>query len=204
MSPVRRVTVAVAALLLASCDPNTTRPRVVPFPEDPSTNVRAKTSQATERLIVALTADSIPIAFRSLKDGYIESPWFNTTTLKPTTARPIGPDIVIVRGWVNPYQEGFSTIIVEAAYRPMADPSLPGRELERPLPLDHPFRQRLDSLVKAIPRGRNANEPNAPELAPAQQAPVPEQLPGPPTPARADSVRPASPPPATPRDSTRP
>ena len=201
MSRLRRMTAAVATLLLLACDPNTTRPRVVPFPEDPSTNVRAKMPQATERLVAALTADSIPIAYQSLRDGYVESPWFNITTLKPTTERPIGPDIVMVRGWVNPYQEGFSTIIVEAAYRPMADPSLPGRELERPLPLDHPFQQRLDSMVKAIPRGRNPGEPNPPEPTAGQQAPT--VFPGPPTPAKADSA-PVPPAPAAPRDSARP
>ena len=141
--------------LLLACDPNTTRPRVVPFPDDASTDsVRAKTPAATERLLAALTAEDIPIAFSSTKDGYVQSPWLNAETLKPTDARPIGMNVVRIRGWVNPFAPGYSTIIVEAAYRPYADPSLPERELERPLPKDHPVRLRLDTVLLRIPKNR--------------------------------------------------
>ncbi|MBP2648152.1 MAG: hypothetical protein H6Q77_1776 [Gemmatimonadetes bacterium] len=142
--------------MLLACNPNTTRPRVVPFPEDASTEVRAKVPAATERLIRAMTVDSIPIASQSLRDGWVVTPWLDAETLKPADARPIGTGIVRIRGWVNPSKEGFSTIIVEGAYRPYADPSLPERELERPLPKDHPLQARLDSLVARIPKGRSA------------------------------------------------
>ena len=86
----------------------------------------------------------------------METPWLNAETLRPTDARPIGTDVVRIRGWVNPGKEGFSIIIVEAAYRPIADPSLPERELERPLPKDHPVQVKLDSMLARIPKGRSA------------------------------------------------
>jgi hypothetical protein len=156
LPPCRPVILPLVVLLLLGCDPNTTRPRVVPFPEDASIEVHAKLPAATERLIRALTVDSIPIAVQSTRDGWVETPWLNAETLKPTDARPIGPDVVRIRGWVNPAREGFSTIILEAAYRPVADPSLPGRELERPVPKDHPVQVRLDSMLARIPRGRSA------------------------------------------------
>jgi len=120
----------VALLVLMACDPNTTRPRVNPFPEDATTEVRAKTPVATA-----------------------------------TDTRPIGTDIVRIRGWVNPGKEGFSVIIVEGAYRQMADPSLPERELERPLPPGHPVQVRIDSLLARIPTNR-AGTANAPRPAP--------------------------------------
>jgi hypothetical protein len=129
---------------------------VVPFPEDAQTEVHARISPATERLVRALTVDSIPIAVQSLRDGWVETPWLNAETLKPTDARPVGTQVVRIRGWVNPAKEGYSTIVVEAAYRPYADPSLPERELERPLPKDHPLQVKLDSLVARIPTGRSA------------------------------------------------
>jgi len=125
-------------------------------PEDASIEVHAKIPAATERLIRALAVDSIPIAVQSTRDGWVETPWLNAGTLRPTDARPIGADVVRIRGWVNPAKEGFSTIIVEAAYRPYADPSLPGRELERPVPKDHPVQVRLDSMLARIPKGRSA------------------------------------------------
>ena len=153
--------------LLYACNPNTTRPRITPFPEDPQTEVHAKISPATERLLRALAADSIPVKVQSVRDGWVETPWLNAETLKPTDARPIGTQVVRIRGWVNPAKEGYSTIIVEAAYRPYADPSLPERELERPLPKDHPLQLRLDSLVARIPTGRNASAALEPVPNPA-------------------------------------
>ena len=162
----RRETALLAlVLVLASCDPNTTRPRVVPFPEDATTEVRAKTPAATERLLAALAADSVPIKFSSTHDGYVETPWLSAETLRATDARPIGTDIVRIRGWVNPGKEGFSVIIVEGAYRQMADPSLPERELERPLPPGHPVQVRIDSLLARIPTNR-AGTANAPRPVP--------------------------------------
>jgi len=155
----------VALLVLMACDPNTTRPRVNPFPEDATTEVRAKTPVATERLLAALAADSVPIKFSSTRDGYVETPWLNAETLRATDTRPIGTDIVRIRGWVNPGKEGFSVIIVEGAYRQMADPSLPERELERPLPPGHPVQVRIDSLLARIPTNR-AGTANAPRPAP--------------------------------------
>jgi hypothetical protein len=123
-----------------------------------------------------MTADSIPIAVQSTRDGWVESPWLDATTLKPTTARPIGMDIVRIRGWVNPGKEGFSIIIVEGAYRPYADPSLPERELERPLPRDHPVQVKLDSMLARMPKGR----PNtATVLPPTPPQPAPDSSPTP-------------------------
>jgi hypothetical protein len=155
--------------LLLSCNPNTTRPRMAPFPEDPSTEVRARVPAATERLLAALAADSVPIKFSSTRDGYVESPWLDAGTLKATDTRPIGLDVVRIRGWVNPGKEGYSVIIVEGAYRPFADPSLPERELEQPLPRDHPVRLRIDTLVARIPTNRSGITP-APAAAPAEPA----------------------------------
>ncbi len=155
--------------LLFGCDPNTTRPRVVPFPEDAQTEVRAKTPAATERLLAALAADSVPIRFSSTRDGYVETPWLSAETLTATDARPIGADIVRIRGWVNPGKEGFSIIILEGAYRTLADPSMPERELERPLPKDHPVQVRIDSLVARIPTGRSGTVPPRP-ITPPQPA----------------------------------
>ena len=160
----------ILPLFLLGCDPNTTRPRVTPFPEDASILVHAKIPAATERLVRALTVDSIPIAFQSTRDGWVETPWLNASTLKPTDARPIGADVVRIRGWVNPDKEGFSTITVEAAYRPYADPSLQGRELERPVPKDHPVQVKLDSMLAHIPKGRSATA----TLVPVPDSTVPK------------------------------
>ncbi len=156
-------------LSVVSCNPNTTRPRIQPFPEAAETQVRAKIPGATERLLAALAADSIPVRFSSTRDGYVETPWLDATTLQPTKARPIGLGVVRIRGWVDPAKEGYSFIIVEGAYRPFADPSLPERELERPLPTLNPVRNRIDSLVARIPTNRSGITPPPAPVAPTGQ-----------------------------------
>lgn len=142
------------ALAALACSPTTTRSRVTPFPESPHAEVRADRPESTERLLAVLVADSIPVARHSLRDGWIETAWLDTAGMRPTTARPYGTGIVKLRGWVDPGRIGYSVVTLEGSWRALADPSLPDRELERPLPANHPVRQRLDTLLARIPKGR--------------------------------------------------
>ena len=75
-------------------------------------------------------------------DGFLDSGWLAGATLEPTSARPLGQDVVRVRAWVNPAKQFWSELVVEATYRPMADPPRPERELDIPLPDDHPLQRR--------------------------------------------------------------
>ena len=43
-----------------------------------------------------------------------------------------------MRAWAEPTHPGNSKVTVETLYRPLADPSLPERELDRQVPRDHP------------------------------------------------------------------
>jgi hypothetical protein len=74
--------------------------------------------------------------------------------MRPTSARPHGTGVVKLRGWVDPGRIGYSVITLEGTWRALADPSLPDRELERPLPPNHPVRSRIDTLLTRIPRDR--------------------------------------------------
>ena len=47
-------------------------------------------------------------------DGFLDSGWLDARTLEPTGARPLGPDVVRVRAWVNPDKEFWSELVVEA------------------------------------------------------------------------------------------
>jgi hypothetical protein len=144
----------ILLLAILSCSPFSNRPRITPFPEASQVEVRTKVPEATQRLITALTNDSIPLIKQTTRDGYVESPWLDSATMRPTSARPVGPGVVKLRGWVDPGRVGYSVITVEGAYRRMADPSLPERELESPVPENHPVRFRIDSLLARIPTAR--------------------------------------------------
>lgn len=144
----------VLLLAVLSCSPFSSRPRITPFPEAQQLEVRTTIPEATGRLITALTNDSIPLIKQTTRDGYVESPWLDSATMRPTSARPVGPGFVKLRGWVDPGRVGYSVITVEGAYRRMADPSRPERELESPVPENHPVRFRIDSLLARIPTAR--------------------------------------------------
>lgn len=136
---------------LAACQPSTTRPPFTPYPEAAGTEVRLPVRQATQRLAEALRADSLPTRKVQLRDGYIETSWFDAATGRTTRSRnPLGPGVVRIRAWADPARPGSSQLTVETLYRPLADPSLPDRELERVVARDHPVAVKVEAVLKQL------------------------------------------------------
>jgi hypothetical protein len=136
---------------LAACQPSTTRPPFTPHPEAAGTEVRLPVRQATQRLAEALRADSLPTRKVQLRDGYIETNWFDAATGRTTRSRnPLGPGVVRIRAWADPARPGSSQLTVETLYRPLADPSLPDRELERVVARDHPVAVKVEAVLKQL------------------------------------------------------
>ena len=136
--------------------------------------VRLAPQEATKLLAERLRSDSVPIGRLELRDGFIESRWFDSSTGQASRQRPIGTRLVRVRAWADPGRPGFTLLTVETVYRPLADPSLPPRELEHEVSKEHPvavkMRSALDSLVKRYggppmaesgERGTGNEEPDA-------------------------------------------
>jgi hypothetical protein len=165
--------------MAAGCQPSTTRPAFTPVPEAATTEVRLPTREATRRLAEALRAGSVPVTRVELRDGYLETAWFEAASGRPADHRPLGSGVVRVRAWADPSRPGFTRLTAEATYRPLADPSLPERELEREVPRDHPVavkvRAALQDLVK-----RYGGPPSAEAQQPAVGRPPPAE-PGEPT-----------------------
>jgi hypothetical protein len=157
-------------IALASCRPTTTRPPFTPFPEAAATEIRLSVPDATRRLAEALRADSIPLRKVIPQDGYLESVWFNARNRRPFRSRPIGPQVVRIRAWADPARPGSSLLTVETSYRPVADPSLSERELEREVTADHPVAARVTAILRKMV----------------------ERFGGPPPPAAADAARPTT------------
>jgi hypothetical protein len=134
-----------------SCQPNTTRPSFLPVPEAAGTEVRLSVPQATQRLAEALKADSIPVRRVQIRDGYLETGWFATASRRPTPGhQAIGPGVVRVRAWADPARPGSSQLTVETIYRPLRDPSLPDRELEREVRPDHPVALKVVAVLQGL------------------------------------------------------
>ena len=177
--PLGRTLLAVlSALALGlACRPVTTRPPFPPVPEATSTEIRLPPAEAARLLGEAFRAESIPATRVELRDTWLETGWFSAATGQPVRHhRPTGSDIVRVRAWADVTHPGYCKVSVETVYRPLADPSLPERELDRQVARDHPVaikvRATLQGLVKryggppqpaqtptAAPEGEPGNAP---------------------------------------------
>ncbi len=141
---------SLGLLLLVACDPGTTRPDLTPFPEARTIEVLADRDSALSILQYALSTDSFPIARVSARDHWLESPWFDARTLVPAGSQNIGVGVVKVRGWADPSRQGTSLLVVELVYRPTVDPSVPTRELERPVPATDSVYVRVGRVLKLV------------------------------------------------------
>jgi hypothetical protein len=134
-----------------ACQPNTTRPSFAPLPEAAGTEVRLSVPEATRHLADALRADSITPRRVQLRDGYIETAWFEAGSGRVVRGRrAVGPGIVRVRAWADPARPGSSQLTVETLYRPLLDPSLPDRELEREVAQDHPVAVKVVAVLQDL------------------------------------------------------
>jgi hypothetical protein len=148
----RRPAVPLTVLFLLSCNPATTRPDFGPVPDAAEAEVDLPMGDATRALSEALVEDSIPVRRTEPRDGYVETGWFEAATGQPTSRRPLGPEVVRVRGWVDPVQTGQTKIRIETVIRPMADPSLPERELDRGAPKENPAAVRVQRAAERLAR----------------------------------------------------
>jgi hypothetical protein len=140
----------LAPLLLLGCVATTTRPYFQPVPSAAVAEIELGIPEATRALAEGMARDSIALSTIREGDGYIDSGWLDARTLEHTTARPLGADVVRVRAWINPAKQFWSELSVEATFRPMADPSRPERELDVPLPEEHPLQKRLSTVLQQL------------------------------------------------------
>lgn len=140
----------VAVLLMAACYPTTTRPSLTPLPEAPVAEWELFVPDAMRTLALALDTDSIPVSRTEPDDGWLETPWFDAATLRPTPRRPLGEGVVKLRAWADPARPNHSAVTVEVVYRPAADPSREGRALERQVSVAHPVAQRVAAVMARL------------------------------------------------------
>lgn len=146
----RRAIAGLLGLALVCCRATTSRPAYVPLPAAAVAEVELEIPDATRALAEALAKDSIALAVIREADGFIDSGWLAAGTLERTSAQPLGPDVVRVRAWINPSKQFWSELVVEATYRAMVDPSRPERELDIPLPDEHPVQRRVIGVVRRL------------------------------------------------------
>jgi hypothetical protein len=135
---------------LLACQAATTRPTFGPVTGAQTVVLEVEVSRATSLDATGLRADSFPLTVVEPRDGFLETPWFDSATSRPTSRRPLGQDIVRVRAWVDPEKPGHSRVTVETLFRDIADPSLPQRELDREVPPHHPASLRVRAVLDSL------------------------------------------------------
>ena len=143
--------IAPVLLVIVGCNPNSTRPpQLVPVTGAAQVELSLPRNRATQALADQLKSDTIPVTVVQVEDGYLETPWFDATTGIATEARPLGPNIVRLRAWIDPASPQHSHITVEVVYRLLADPSSPGRSLDRQVPNDNPAAERTGRALETL------------------------------------------------------
>lgn len=166
----RKLLLVLLAVGATACQPNTTRPGITPYPEALQGELRLSVSETTRRLAELLRADSIPVSQVRLRDGYLETRWFDSRTGRVKGGRTVlGLQTVRVRGWADPARPGSTQLTVETVYHPLADPSLPERELERQVPTDHPTARKVGAVVGKLVERYGAPPPPQPQTPRAEE-----------------------------------
>jgi len=125
------------ALVLAACTPTTTRPAFQPLPQARSAQILARPQQVIPALAALVAAESLRVRQQNLRDGYLETDWFDTRTHRSFRNGARVPDLahaVKLRCWADPYVPGESILTLEVAQRLRYDPSRTGRDLETLVP----------------------------------------------------------------------
>jgi len=162
---------ALAVLAISACRPDTTRPSFTPLPEAPATEIRLPPQEATRQLAEAFRAESLPPSRVRIRDGYIETEWLDSATGRPTAKQPLGTDVIRIHAWADPARPGNSLLTIETLYRPMVDPSLPPRELDRQVPPDHPAGLKAQRILETLLKRYGGPPPPQPQQPTAPPAP---------------------------------
>jgi len=100
----------------------------------------ARPERVTAELPAVVAAESLRVERTNVRDGYLETAWYDTRTGRSHPGLGDVPNLganVKLRFWADPYVPGQTRLVVEAVYRPRYDPSRVERDMEVIVPKDH-------------------------------------------------------------------
>jgi len=146
-------TLHMLLLLIAACTPVTTRPDFKPDPRALVVMLNARPERVTVALDSLLPADSLEVARFNVRDGYVESSWYDPARRRSYRhERDIAdlPATVKIRCWADPWVPGQTRLTVEPVYRPRVDPSRTERDLEVIAPPEHGGYKVAQELIEKL------------------------------------------------------
>jgi len=139
--------VLVVAALAVACGANNVRPKYAPFIDAVVDTIPALPDVVVDSLEIIVTQRGFQIARVASSEGFLETKWFDLDADRSGGTYTLHPDRVVrLRFFADPGRDDGTVLRSEAAYRPRLDPSLPEREAEVMVPVDH----RGDSLLQSV------------------------------------------------------
>src|SRR6266498_1692980 len=152
--PVRLTGVLLTALVLfAACTPVTTRPDFFPDSQAPAVTLMARPERVTAELPSLVAAESLLVERTNVRDGYLETAWYDTRTGRSRRGTGDVSDLaasVKIRFWADPYVPGQTRLTVEVVHRPRYDPSRTERDMEVVVEKEHPGRAIAEKLMEKL------------------------------------------------------
>jgi hypothetical protein len=140
-------------LLLAACTPVTTRPDFKPDPRALVVVLNARPERVTVALDSLLPAESLAVSRFDVRDGYVESSWYDPARRRSYHDEADIADLlttVKIRCWADPWVPGQTRLTVEPVYRPRVDPSRTEHDLEIIVPPEHGGYKVAQELIEKL------------------------------------------------------
>src|SRR6266498_2407861 len=142
-----------AVFLLFACTPVTTRPDFFPDSQAPAVTLMARPERVTAELPSLVAAESLLVERTNVRDGYLETAWYDTRTGRSRRGTGDVSDLaasVKIRFWADPYVPGQTRLTVEVVRRPRYDPSRTERDMEVVVEKEHPGRAIAEKLMEKL------------------------------------------------------
>ena len=133
--------------------PVTTRPDFKPGPRALVVVLNARPERVTLDLQTLLPAESLEVQMVNVRDGYVETAWYDPTRHRSYRhARDIVdlPATVKIRCWADSWVPGQTRLTVEPVYRPRLDPSRTERDLDVIPPPEHAGYKVAQELIEKL------------------------------------------------------
>lgn len=146
-------------LVCVACGAGGVRPTFRPFPEALIDTVTGEPEAIVDRLAELIRAEGIELRWVRIREGYVETKWFDSATGETGGGRSLNTYAVIrLRFWTDLTMEHQSVVVAEAVNRRVVDPSLPERETERHVARDHVGYEILRRILDALAADSHGHE----------------------------------------------
>ena len=155
------VSVITLPIAFGACGAGGVRPAFLPFPQAITDTIAGQPEIIVKQLSDLLQDEGIELRWVRVREGYVETKWFDPITVKAGGGQSLNTDkIVRMRFWTDlaSQHEPVSVVVGEAVRRRIIDPSLPPREREMHVSPQHAGYAILERIITSLTSGSHGHE----------------------------------------------